>query len=162
MRAQLISIRSISYFFITRHQLFITTDLLPVFSCNPKHTKTFTLVSVKMFMMHFMCPTDRTYISAVASCEPFETLMNDHIMYNKIRKAISHDPKTDRLHPPYMIISAEIDQQHAWNCENDKEGIVLFKKTRFFLVMITMKCPQKSMHHKSMSKPGHTFHDNER
>jgi hypothetical protein len=60
-----------------------------------------------------------------------------------------------------MIIGAKKDQQHAGNSKDDKEAIVLFKKTRFNLVMIAMQNPKKAMHNETMGEPGNTFHQNE-
>ena len=63
---------------------------------------------VQMFVMHFMCPPDSPYIIIVASGKPFEPLMNDDIMHNKIGNTIGHDAKTNCLHPPYMIKSSKL------------------------------------------------------
>src|SRR4030095_11438080 len=116
---------------------------------------------VKMLVMHFMCPANCSHITIVASCKPFESLVNDDIMYQKISDTISHDAKTDRLHPPCIIKCAEIDQEYTWHSEDDKECVVLFKKAGLYLVMIFMQVPKKPMHDISMSKPGNAFHNYE-
>jgi len=128
---------------------------------NEKHTEAFTFMPVEVLVVHLMGPADRTYIIAVCFAEPFEPLVNDHIVHQEISKTICHDAKTDRLHPPYIIKCAEIDQQYTWYCEDDKECIILFKKTRLYLVMIFMQIPEKSMHDITMSEPCNTFHTNE-
>ena len=58
-------------------------------------------------MMHLVSPADGPYICVVAAGKPFESLVNDNIMHNKIRKAIRHDTKSDGLHPPDMIRMVE-------------------------------------------------------
>src|SRR5688572_5240058 len=117
-------------------------------------------MTIKMLMMHFMRPTDGTNIRVIASGKPFESLVNDDIVHQKISSTISHDAKPNCLHPPYIIKCAGIDQQNTWDCENDKECIVLFKKPGLYLVMIFMKIPEKSMHNVAMGEPGNTFHAN--
>src|SRR5258706_12788029 len=111
-------------------------------------------------MMHFMTPADRPYISAVAPGKPFEPLVDDHIMHDKIGEPIYHDTKSYGLHPPGMIKSSEVDQQYTWYSEDHKESIVLFKKSWFCPVMVFVQVPQKTMHHKFMGAPGHSFHYN--
>ena len=128
---------------------------------NEQHTEAFAIMTIKMPVMHFVCPTNGTDITIISSGKPFKALMNDNIMNEKISNAISHDAKTDRLHPPYIIECAEIDQQDAWHSENDKECIVLFKKPWLRLVMISMQIPKKTMHNVTMGKPCNAFHDNE-
>ena len=116
---------------------------------------------VKMLVMHFMCPANGTNIPVIAAGKPLESLMNNNIMHQKIPGAICHDAKTDRLHPPYIIKCAEIDQQYAWHSEDDKECIVLLKKARLYLVMIFVRIPKKTMHDIPMCKPCNTFHNYE-
>src|SRR6186997_1843230 len=61
-----------------------------------------------------------------------------------------------------MIDSTKQNQQETWHSEDDKECIVLFKKTGFNLVMIFMQVPKKSVHDIAMGEPCNAFHDNER
>src|SRR5215216_4014414 len=99
-----------------------------------------------MFMMHFVCPSDRPHIAVFSFSQPFEAPVNDHIMNNKISKSISHDPKANSLLPPDMLCGSIIDQQHARYRKYDKEPIVFFKKTRLLLMMIAVQIPKKPMH----------------
>src|SRR5215203_568746 len=85
--------------------------------------------------------------------------MNDNVMYQKIPATISHNAKPNCLHPPYIVKCAEINQKDTWYSKDDKERIVLFKKTRLHLVMIFMQIPQESMHEITMGKPCNTFHN---
>jgi hypothetical protein len=128
---------------------------------HQQHTKAFTVVPVKMLMMHFVGPAYRTYICAAAPREPFEPLVDDDIMHNKISQAISHDAETDRLQIPSVSISTEKDEQHTGNSKYDKEEIVLLKESRFYLVVVPVQVPEKAVHHIAMRKPGNAFHDNE-
>jgi hypothetical protein len=105
-----------------------------------------------------MCPTNGAYIGVIAAGEPLESLVDDHIMHQEIGEAIGHDTKPDRLHPPDLIVSAYADQQHTGHGKDHKKGIILFKEARFYLVMIFMEIPQKSMHHIFMGAPGYTLH----
>jgi len=116
-------------------------------------------MTVKMLMMHFMCPSNGPDVTAVASCKPFETLMNNNIMNEKISKSISHDTEANRLHPPYMIERAVKNKQDAWYSEDDKKCVVLLEETRLYLMMILVQVPEKTMHDITMCKPGNTFHN---
>ena len=100
---------------IAGHQFFIPADLIPVFFGDQQHSKTFSLKPVQMFVMHFMGPTDGSYISRIAFGKPFKPLVNDYVMHQEIGKTVGHDAKANCLHPPNMIICAEEDQQYAWN-----------------------------------------------
>src|SRR5574338_1450197 len=100
---ELFHFRSVFYFFITCHQLFIIPDLFPIFFGHVQHAETFAIMTIQVFMMHFMRPANSPYISVIAPGKPFEALMNDHIMHQEISKPVRHDPKADRLHPPYTI-----------------------------------------------------------
>jgi len=114
-----------------------------------------------MFVMHFVCPPDCAYILIAASGKPFKPLMNDDIMYNKIRKTVGHDAKTYGLHPPDLVKSSKANEQHAWYCKNHKKRIVLLEEAGLNLVMILVETPKKTVHHIPMGKPGYTFHTNE-
>lgn len=156
-----ILLRSIFHFFIAGHEFSVTADFIPVFFMHHQHPETFAVMTVEMLVMHFVCPTDGTYITAVAAGKPFEALMNDDIMYQEISETVSHDAKADGLHPPHMTEGAGINEQDTWHSKNDKECIVLFKKAGFHLVMILVQVPEQPMHNKAMCKPGYSFHDQE-
>jgi hypothetical protein len=128
---------------------------------HQQHSKAFTLVPFQMLMMHLVRPAYGPYISAVAPREPFEPLVNDDIVHNKISQAVCHDAEANSLQIPAVSISTEKDEQHTGNSEYDKEEIVLLKESRFNLVMVPVQVPEKAVHHISMRKPGNAFHDNE-
>jgi hypothetical protein len=92
-------------------------------------------------MMHFMPPPDRPDIRIITPGKPFEPLVNDHIMYYKIREAISHDPEPHCLHPPGMVKSSKPDQQDTGHSKYDEKGIILFKKSGFCPVMVLVQVP---------------------
>jgi len=46
-------------------------------------------------------------------------------------------------------------------CEYDEEPVILFKKARLFLVMVTVEIPEESMHNEPVCEPGNAFHDQE-
>jgi len=111
--------------------------------------------------MHFMRPANGSYIGGIAFGKPFKPLVNDHIMYQKIGKPVSHDTKANGLHPPDFIIGAKENQENAWNGEYDKKRIILFKKSGFNLVMIPVQIPEEPMHYIFVREPGNTFHNAE-
>jgi hypothetical protein len=108
-----------------------------------------------------MRPSNGANIRIIAAGKPFKSLVNNDIVNQKIPNAISHDAKPDCLHPPYIIKCSEKDQQNTWDCEDDKECIVLFEKSGLHLVMIFMQVPKKTMHDIPMGKPCNAFHNYE-
>jgi hypothetical protein len=98
-------------------------------------------------------------IGIVASTEPFESLMNDHIVYKEVCKSISHNSKPNRMQPPHARGLHPIhDAKHAGDGKNDEESIVLFKEPRLYLMMVLVQIPEKSMHHPTMCTPCDAFH----
>jgi len=124
-----------------------------------EHAKTFALVFVEVLVVHLVGPPDRTDIGIVASRKPLESLVDDHIMDNKIRKAVGHDAKADAVEPPKTGGLHTIhDAQHAGDGKNHKKSIVLLKKARLYLVMVFVKVPKKPMHDPTVGAPGNGFH----
>jgi hypothetical protein len=96
---------------------------------------------IKVFVVHLMRPTYCTHIGIIATGKPFKALVNDYIMHQEISKTVSHDTKAYSLQPVHFIYRSEEYTQKAWYREDDKEGIILFKKTRPFLVMVFVQVP---------------------
>ena len=114
-----------------------------------------------MFVMHFMRPPDRTNVGIIWPAEPFEPLVYDYIMYKKISGTIGHNAKSNRLQPVNLLQWTKQEYKKTWNCENDEESVVLFKKPRSFFMMVLVKVPQEAMHYVAMGEPGDTFHNKE-
>jgi hypothetical protein len=112
-------------------------------------------------MVHLVGPSDRTYVGIVTAGKPFETLVDDHVMDEEVGKTVSHDAEADRLLPPDIMLESEHDEQETGHSENEKESIVLFKKTRFHLVMIPVQVPEEPMHDPFVGCPGNAFHEEE-
>jgi len=126
---------------------------------NIQHSETFALVFVQVLVVHLVGPTDGTDIGIVASRKPLESLVNDHIMDNKIRKAVGHDAKADAVEPPQTGGLHTIhDAQHARNGKNHKKGIIFLKKARLYLMMVFVEVPKKAMHDPTVGAPGDGFH----
>src|SRR6218665_1579264 len=111
-----------------------------------------------MLVVHFMRPANGFYISIIAAGKPFKALMNDYFMYQKISKPIQCYSKTYGSQPIYFVLQAKHDTQPTGYCKNEKEGIVFFKKTGRWLMMIFVQVPQKSMHNIAVCKPGNGLH----
>ena len=99
------------------------------------------MMLVQVLVMHLMRPANRPHIGMIAPREPFETLMNDDIMYHKVGKPVPHDPKPDRLQPPDMIIRTKVYKQETGNGKNESKQVILFKNARSHLVMVLMEDP---------------------
>jgi len=58
--------------------------------------------------MHLVSPTDGADISIVAAGEPFETLMDDYFMYNKISEAIKRNAKADICNKIVSMLQSQL------------------------------------------------------
>jgi hypothetical protein len=114
-----------------------------------------------MFMMHFVCPAYSTNVRVITPGKPFETLVNDHFMHYEIRNAVHGKTSTDTDHPVLFINDAQHNEQPAGYGKYEKVGIILFKKTRAFLVMVLVQSPTKAVHDVAVQAPGKSFHQDE-
>jgi hypothetical protein len=111
-----------------------------------------------MLVVHFMGPADHFNISIVAAGKQFEPLVYDDLMYQKISKPIHGYTKTYTNRPVIALHAAEHNAKPAGYGKNQKESIIFFEKSFFFLVMVFMQIPQKPMHHIPMGKPCNWLH----
>ncbi len=96
---------------------------------------------IKMFMMHFMGSTNSPEIPVVTVSEYFESLMNKNIVHHKVTKTIKSNPYSHKQTEIVAIEYSKKHQQATWKSEDDKKGVISFKKAGMPLVMITMKDP---------------------
>jgi len=125
---------------------------------HPEHAEGFTIMPVEVFVVHLMRPAYRTNIRIVGAGEPFQSLVDDHVVNDEICEAIGHHPKSHCLEPIDFFNGAVEQYQEAGYGEDDEEGIVLFEGAVLFLVMVFMEIPEKSMHYKFVCQPGDEFH----
>ena len=85
-------------------QLFFPLHLIPVFLCNQQHAKTFAFFLIQVLVVHFMCPTDGTNVGVVAPGKPFKALVDDNLVYNKIRQSVQGNTKTNCSYPIQFIL----------------------------------------------------------
>lgn len=94
-----------------------------------------------MFVVHFVCPADGAYVGIIASGKPFEALVNDYFVYNKISQSVQRNTKADGGYPIPLLLQTKHDAEPAGDCEYQKEGVVFFEKARLFLMMILVEIP---------------------
>ncbi len=92
-------------------------------------------------MVHFVCPPNCFYVFVVAPGKPFETLVDNNFMHNKISRTIHGYACADTYRKIILIHTAKHDAEPTWYGKNEEEGIVLFKKTIAFLVMVLVQVP---------------------
>jgi len=89
---------------------------------NIQHTETLPLVLVEVLVVHLVGPPDGTDIGIVAAGKPFESLVDDHIMDNKVGKAVGHDAKADGMQPPKTRGLHTIhDAHHVWESQKSQK-----------------------------------------
>ncbi len=114
-------------------------------------------------MMYFVSSSNGFEISIIRSGQPFESLMNEDIVYHEIGESIQGNACT---YPQSWIecftAPSQENKCHAWNSKNQKEEVIFFKEPFVFMgMMILVEIPQQSMHDVFVGKPGNAFHKNE-
>lgn len=112
-------------------------------------------------MMHFMCFTDGAEINIIGATEKIKTLVDEDIVHQEICEPIDGDSESDVKAVIHTVSNTEKNQDHAGDGEDQEEGIVLFKESRFRLMMIFVEVPAESVHNVFMGKPGHILHERE-
>jgi hypothetical protein len=76
------------YFLLFTFHFIISPHFIPIFLCNEQHTKALSIFFAQMFVVHFMRPTDGAYVGVIAAGKPFESLVDDDLMHNKIAESV--------------------------------------------------------------------------
>jgi hypothetical protein len=133
-----------------------------IFQRRKEHSKTFPFFLSQMFMMDFVRASDSSCIPIVCIPEHFKTLVNENIVHKKIGQPVCKNPKANRQAGPKAIIAPTHKTADAHQGIEQKEIIIAFPPTAvFFMVMVFVQTPQKSVHNVFMRKPGHKFHNAE-
>jgi hypothetical protein len=140
---------------------FVPAYFLPIATGYYQHTKTFPILLAQMFVVHFVRPANGSNILVVTTGKPFKPLVNNYIVYQKIGCPVHGYTKTNSGCPIRMALQTQHNTQPTGNGEDEKERIVLLKKTGAFLVMVLVEVPQKPVHYKAVGKPGYPFHTTE-
>jgi hypothetical protein len=141
--------------------LFVGPHLIPVTAGYVQHAKAFAMVLSEMFVVHFMRPSNGTHISIVAAGKPFESLVNDDIVYQKIGEAVQGYAKANGRHPIDALLQTQHDAKPTGNGKNEEEGVVFFEGMALRIVVVFVQVPQKTVHHVFVRSPGNGFHENE-
>lgn len=80
-----------------------------------------------MFVMHPMRLSQCPEIHIVSLLKPRKTLMDQHVMNQKIRRAIKHYTKPDEKSPVETVIGTPKHQQKTGCGENRKKNIILLE-----------------------------------
>ena len=62
-----------------------------IFERNPQHTETFAFFFSQVFVMDLMGTPDRFEVAALGLAEPFDALMDEHIMHQKISESVERN-----------------------------------------------------------------------
>ena len=110
MSGKLLLLRRILHFGTTGHQRFVALYLVPILFGHEQEPKTLAVLLAQMLVVHLVRPPNGPHIGMVAAGKPLQPLVNDHVVDDEIRRPVQHDSKPNGLHPPNMLIGAEIDQ----------------------------------------------------
>jgi len=112
-------------------------------------------------MVIAMRAQDGAGVFAVQLAEPLETLVDVHVVDQKINQAVNGDAYAHEQQPALRGGQANYIGSSAWNGKNQKEQVVFFKKTMFLMVrfvVVFVPNPQPAMHEVFVRSPGHEFH----
>ena len=120
------------------------------------------MFSAQMFVMDFMCAANGFKIRPVSRPEPFDALVNKHIVHQEIREPIQGNAKPYPKEQAVFLYHTDPQSEHTWYGKDEKEIVILFEKSiGLFLVMIAMPSPEESMHDEFVRGPGNPFHGQE-
>jgi hypothetical protein len=135
---------------------------LEVFERHNQHPKTLPLILALVFVMHLMRLSDGSEVPIVGIVKPFETSMDEHIMYQEIGNSIEQNAQSDIKPEIIARHHAKHDEQPTGDGINQKKYIIAFKNVLVRFMVILVEIPHKAMHYKAMRSPRHPFHDEER
>ena len=139
--------------------LFCLFGFLEIFKWNTQHSKTLPFLFALILVVNFVCFSQCSEIPIIGVVKPFESPVNEHIMNQKVGNAVKQDAKANGDTPNIGIHHSQHDAQPTWNGVNQKENIIALKHFLMRDVVVLMKVPHETMHHKSMRGPGHELHD---
>jgi len=112
-------------------------------------------------MVQLMRPAYHFSISVIAHPKPFETLMNKHIVHQKVAPPIQEYPYTYCHNPPLKVHRSQHYTQPRWYGEYQEKNIVFLKRMISAFMMVFMQRPQQPMHQVFVSSPCHELHHSE-
>ena len=66
-----------------------------------------------------MSPPNSAHIDVITPGEPLESLVDEHIVHQKISRPVEYDAKSDGLQPPHVDVGVQIHQQKDVDSTND-------------------------------------------
>jgi hypothetical protein len=111
-----------------------------------------------MLVMHFVSFANSPEVQIIRARKPIEALMNEDIMYQKIGYTIKQDSQSDKKAPIKCCDGSKYNEKATWHCENEEECVISFKKGTGGSVVIFVKIPHPTMHHKLVRAPGNSLH----
>jgi len=111
-------------------------------------------------MMYFMCFSESDEVFVFSVFEPLKTLMNQNIVNQKVTGTVKRNAASNKKQIIESALNTKVKQDDTRNRKNDKENIIALKSMLvFWLMMIGVKIPHKSVHYIFMRKPSNTFHE---
>jgi len=87
--------------------------------------------------------------------------MDEDVMHEKITQAVKRYSKANPHSEIATRVQSSVDTEERWNCKDEEEHIVSFKKAGFMNMVIGMEVPHQTMHHVFVGEPSHEFHEKE-
>jgi hypothetical protein len=115
-----------------------------------------------MFVVHFVGFSQPNQVLVIGIFEPFETLVNQDVVYREIAKTVKGNAQTNEKFVVHTSFYPEVKKDDAGYGKNDKKDVIALKNTCIFrLMMIGMKIPHQAVHNVFVGTPRNTFHKKE-
>jgi hypothetical protein len=108
-----------------------------------------------------MRPQNCSRVFVIELFEPGKTLVDVHIVNEKVNGTINGYSQPDKEHPPLWGEGAEQEQGDTRGCKDQKKQVVFFEKPALLemgFVVVFVPFPEEAVHHILVGEPGHEFH----
>jgi len=95
---------------------------------HEQHSKTLSVVLSEFFVMHLVCPPDRSKIEVVAVAKPLKALMDEDVVNEEIAHPVGCDAKANRRELRDFQKRTKHDKSNSRRSKDKKKVIVLFEK----------------------------------
>ncbi|GGC66000.1 hypothetical protein GCM10011387_19510 [Pedobacter quisquiliarum] len=96
-----------------------------------------------MFVVHFVGFPQSPEVDVVCTGKPLESLVDKHIMNQKIGDAIERDAYADVKHKPEALNEVTYaKEKHGYTRKHHEEVVVFLKEMWCFIVVIFMQIPE--------------------
>lgn len=135
---------------------------IEIFLADEQESKGFGTLFGRHLMMDLMGKTHGLEVGAVGVSEPWQTLVNKHVVDKEIGDAVEEYAETYVELPVELTVpGAGYDEKRRNDGEDDAEQVVFLESAVAGFVVAFMPVPHKAVHDVFVCEPGCGFHETE-